>query len=104
MPVTTKTTSDIFGKDVFTTKGVFCGRVVDCNINLTKFRLQSITLDVAKGSFLSGLIGDKKGVIIPFSYVDAVGDVVVIKHLSAPALEEKEDPEQPEQQQSMSMF
>ncbi len=90
MPVSVKNLSEVFGKDVFTNRGAFCGRVVDLRLNLQKFRLQSIVLDVAKGSFLAGVVGNKRGVVVPYTYVDSVGDVVIIKHITTPALHEEE--------------
>ncbi|MFQ6010260.1 MAG: PRC-barrel domain-containing protein [Candidatus Aenigmatarchaeota archaeon] len=91
MAITVKKATEMFGKDVFTNRGAYCGRISDLKVNMEKFRLQSLVLDVAKGSFLSGLIGGKKGIIVPYQYVDSVGDVVIIKHISAPAAEEPEE-------------
>jgi len=100
MPVSVKNLSEVFGKDVFTNRGAFCGRVVDLRVNLQKFRIQSIVLDVAKGSFLAGVVGNKRGVVVPYTYVDSVGDVVIIKHITTPALHEDE-PKADEAQTSM---
>ena len=36
MVVTVKNISEVFGKDVFTNRGVFCGRVADIEVNLLK--------------------------------------------------------------------
>ena len=82
MPITVKNISDVFSKDVFTNKGVFCGQVSDIDINLSKFRINSLIVETGKGSFLSGMIGSRKGVIIPYSLVINVGDVVIIKHIT----------------------
>jgi sporulation protein YlmC with PRC-barrel domain len=88
MAITVKNSTEMFGKDVFTNKGAYCGRVSDLKVNMEKFRMQSLVLDVAKGSFLSGIIGAKKGIIVPYQYVDSVGDVIIIKHISAPVAED----------------
>jgi sporulation protein YlmC with PRC-barrel domain len=82
MAITVKNVSDVFNKDVFTNRGVFCGRVSDIDINLSKFRINSLVVETGKGSFLSDMIGGKKGVIIPYSLVINIGDVVIIKHIS----------------------
>ena len=34
------------------------------------------------------MIGGKKGLIIPYQYVDNIGDVVIIKHITAPVPED----------------
>jgi sporulation protein YlmC with PRC-barrel domain len=82
MGITVKNISDIFNKDVFTNRGVFCGVVSDIDINLSKFRINSLVVETGKGSFLSDMIGGKKGVIIPYALVINVGDVVIIKHIT----------------------
>jgi len=82
MAVTVKNVSEVFGKDVFTNKGVFCGKVSDIEINLSKFRINALIVETGRGSFLSDMVGGKKGVIIPYQLVDNVGDVVIIKHIT----------------------
>ena len=90
MPITVKNISDVFSKDVFTNRGVFCGVVSDIDINLSKFRINSLVVETSKGSFLSDMIGGKKGVIIPYQLVINVGDVVIIKHITPSAMPETE--------------
>jgi len=105
MPVNVKTLSDMIGKDVFTQRGVFAGRISDVHVNLGKFRIHSLALDVGKNSFLSNVIGNKRGVIIPYQYVESVGDVVIIKHVNAnmPASVAQPEPAQ-ENASPFSMF
>ena len=88
MGISVKQISEMFGKDVFTNKGVYAGRVADIRLNLGKFRIHSIVVDVTRGSFLSAAIGNKRGIAIPYQYVDSVGDVVIIKHITAPVQED----------------
>jgi sporulation protein YlmC with PRC-barrel domain len=92
MAITVKNLSEVLNRDVFTTKGAYCGRVVDLEINLSKFRLKSLVIEAGRNSFLSNLVGGKKGVIIPYTLVENVGDVVIIKHITTPNIpEEKEE-------------
>jgi len=73
--------SELVRKDVFTDKGVYVGKIMDVGIDMDKFRVKSVVVDAIKGSFMASLIGDKKGVIVPYSVVNSVGDVVLIKHI-----------------------
>lgn len=91
MPITVKSFSNMTGKDVFTHKGVYCGRVIDVGLDLEKFRVKALVVDAVRGSFLATLVGDKKGVIVPFSMVQSVGDVVIIKHISPTSVETEEE-------------
>ncbi len=74
--------TELVGKDVFTSKGAYCGKSRDIEINLPKFKVRALVVDAAKGSYLSKKVGGRKGVIVPYSMVNAVSDVIVIKHFS----------------------
>lgn len=89
MAVNVKSLSDMTRKDVFTAKGVYTGKVTDIGIDLEKFRVKSLVIDAVKGSFLSSLVGDKKGVVVPYAMVQSVGDVVIIKHITPASVEEE---------------
>ena len=95
MPVSVKSFSDITRKDVFTSKGSYCGKVVDIGLDLDKYRVKSVVIDAVRGSHLASMVGDKKGVIVPFAMVQSVGDVVIIKHISATSVEEDQPEETP---------
>ena len=90
MGITVKNMTDMFGKDVFTLRGEYCGRISNMKMNLAKFRIESLMLDIARGSFLSNLIGGKRGIIVPYQYVESIGDVVIIKNISTGNLTEDE--------------
>ena len=101
MSVTVKDLSEMFGKDVFTNKGIYCGKTADIDINLNKFRVHSLVIEAAKGSFLESMVGGKKGVIIPYQMVETIGDVIIIKHIQTPQMPE---PEEPKKESPMGMF
>jgi len=84
-------------KDVFTDKGVYCGKVSDIGIDLEKFKVRSVAVDAVRGSFLANLVGGKKGVVIPFSIVQSIGDVILIKHITPTAVEQEEPTEEVEE-------
>lgn len=75
-------------KDVFTDKGFYCGKVEDVECDLKRFKLRSIVIKAEKGSYMSKMLGSKRGLIIPFPMVQAIGDIIIIRHISAPAIEE----------------
>lgn len=89
MAITVKNVTDMFGKDVFTLKGQYCGRISNMKMDLAKFRIQSLMLEIARGSFLSSLIGSKKGIIVPYNFVESIGDVVIIKNISPTTMPEE---------------
>ena len=88
MAITVKSFSEIKGMDVFTNKGAYGGKAMDVEIDLDKFRIKSIIVDAVRGSFLASLVGDKRGVVIPYSMVDNMGDIIIIKHISPTSVPE----------------
>jgi len=88
MPITVKEITEIFGKDVFTDKGFYCGKVSDIEFDLSRFKVRSIVIEAAKGTFLGKMVGGKKGIIVPYQMINSIGDVVLIKHISTPLPEE----------------
>lgn len=81
MPISVKDIADMFGKDVFTSKGYYAGKVSDMEFDLSRFKIRSLVIEAAKGSVLGRMVGGKKGIIVPYPVVTAIGDVVIIKHV-----------------------
>lgn len=86
--VTTKSYAEVVKRDVFTAKGAYCGRVADVDLDMERFRVKALIVDAVRGSFLAPMVGEKRGVIIPFSMVQAIGDIVIIKHIQPVQTEE----------------
>lgn len=88
MPINVRDVADMFSKDVFTNKGFYCGKVSDIEVDLSRYKIRALVLEAAKGSMLGQMVGGKKGVIIPYPMVQAVGDIVIIKHITGNLPEE----------------
>ncbi|MEM5869570.1 MAG: PRC-barrel domain-containing protein [Candidatus Aenigmatarchaeota archaeon] len=98
MPLNVKDIADLFGKDVFTTKGFYCGKVSDVELDLARFKIRSLLIEAAREGFLGKALGGKKGVIVPYPMVQAVGDIVIIKHIPTPEIPEEIPEEAPEEE------
>ena len=85
--------NDLTRKDVFTHKGVYCGKVTDIGIDSERFRVKSLVIDAVRGSFLSSIVGDKRGVVLPYAMVQSVGDIVIIKHIKPQPVEQAPEEE-----------
>ncbi|MDY6761570.1 MAG: PRC-barrel domain-containing protein [Candidatus Nanohaloarchaea archaeon] len=90
--------TDVVGKDVFTSQGSYCGKARDIELDLPKFKVRAVVVDAAQGSYLAEKVGGKKGVIVPFSMVNAIDDVVMIDHFKGDVRtsEEEAEPEDEE--------
>ena len=89
MAIKVSSISETYGKDVFTNKGMFCGKVEDVECDLKRFKVRSLVVRAAKESYISKMLGSKKGVIIPFPMVESIGDVILIKHISLPVADDE---------------
>lgn len=92
MTIKIASVSETWMKDVFTDKGQYAGKVEDVECDLKRFKIRSLIVKAAKSSYLGKMLGDKKGLIIPFPMVHAIGDIIIIKHIAAPAVEDEEMP------------
>ena len=90
MVVNERTIIEVIGRDIFTDKGLYCGKVSDVEIDLSRFRIRAVVVDAVKGSYLSTVVSGKRGIIVPYSMLKAVGDIVLIRHITAPAPEDAE--------------
>jgi sporulation protein YlmC with PRC-barrel domain len=97
MPITVRDVTGTLGKDVFTGKGFYCGKISDLEFDLSRFKIRSLVIEAAKNSFLGKMVGGKKGIIVPYQMVQSIGDVVIIKHIVSPTTEEEEVTEASEQ-------
>ena len=79
----------MFDKDVFTNKGYYLGRLKDLDIDVSAFRIRALVVETSSESEMGRLLGARR-VIIPYSVVQAVGDVVITKHIVASAPQEGE--------------
>jgi len=89
MGITTSNMLDVFNKDVFTTKGFYAGKVTDCEIDLARFKVRALVVQSSSESIFGKLAGGKRGVIIPYGLVQAIGDIVIIKHVEGPEVSQE---------------
>lgn len=95
MAVQIASVSDTWERDVFTDRGMYCGKVKDVECDLKRFKMRALIVEVIKGSYMSNMIGKKKGLIIPFPMVVSIGDVIIVKHVTPKAEDQMDLPEGP---------
>jgi len=72
--------SSLYGQNLYTDKGVYVGKIDDVSLDIAEKRISGIVVkNVNPNAFT--VVGKKKGVIIPYRWVTALGDVVIIKHV-----------------------
>ncbi|MBS1262856.1 MAG: hypothetical protein MAG715_00019 [Methanonatronarchaeales archaeon] len=80
------------GLKMYTDQGAYVGEVEDAVMNVDGGKLHGIALRNLNPEFADG----ERNVIVPFRWVRAIGDIVIIKHLPhrfgmEPAGEEEEE-------------
>jgi sporulation protein YlmC with PRC-barrel domain len=69
----------LIGRDVYSNNGVYVGEVEDVQLETDDRRISGLALgDINEELFDQE---DQKGVIIPYRWVSAVGDIVIIKDI-----------------------
>lgn len=80
--------TSLLDQDVYTQKGIFVGRVDDAVLDPDNGMVSGLALgDVNKELFRP----KGKGIIIPYRWVMAVGDIIIIRHLTGNAKAESKD-------------
>ena len=91
----------LVGREVYSNEGVFVGEVADVRLDLTDRRaVTGLALTQLNNELFSDVVGAQKGVILPYRWVRAVGDIVlindvtlhdVIEHMTGSEHEEGDD-------------
>jgi sporulation protein YlmC with PRC-barrel domain len=78
--------TSLLDQDVYTQKGIFVGRVEDAVLDPDN----SVVSGLALGDVNRELFDQKgKGIVIPYRWVIAVGDIVIIRHLTRNAKDQR---------------
>ncbi len=83
--------STLFGLNVYTDKGVYIGKVNDVVLEVTEKK--AVGLAVTKLNTEVFDTSSKPGVVIPYRWVTAVGDIVLIRHVKDQFKKPEEIPE-----------
>lgn len=68
----------LVGREVYSNNGVFVGEVEDIRLDLDKNAVTGLALSETNGELFGDMITGNRGVIIPYKWVRAVGDVILV--------------------------
>ena len=78
--------TSLLDQEVYTQKGVFVGKVDDAVIDPEN----GVVSGLALGDVNRDLFDQKsKGIVIPYRWVTAIGDIIIIRHLTRNAKAER---------------
>jgi sporulation protein YlmC with PRC-barrel domain len=85
--------SSLFGQDLYTDRGIYVGKIQDVTVDIKEKRISGLAVKNVNPTAFS--VGKRKGVIIPYRWVTAIGDIVLIKHVKRRGMETEAE-EEPE--------
>lgn len=72
----------LVGREVYTNNGVFLGEVEDLRLNLDAQRVTGLALHDLNGELFAEEAAAARGVIVPYRWVQSVGDVIIVNDLA----------------------
>lgn len=73
--------TSLVGREVYSNNGVFVGEVEDIRLNLDQEVVNGLALGQLNGELFEEVATGRKGVIIPYRWVRAVGDIVLVNDI-----------------------
>jgi sporulation protein YlmC with PRC-barrel domain len=84
--------TNLVGREVYSNNGVFVGEVRDVHLDFERQTVTELALRDLNTELFNGRIGPGKGVMIPYRWVRAVGDVILINDVVERYKDEEEEP------------
>jgi len=73
--------TSLVGREVYSNNGVFVGEIEDVRLDLDAQTVTGLALAELNHQLFAGRVGGNTGVIVPYRWVRAVGDVVLINDI-----------------------
>jgi len=70
--------TSLVGREVYSNNGVFVGEIEDIQLDLDARTVTGLALAELNHELFAGEVGGSTGVIVPYRWVRAVGDVVLV--------------------------
>ena len=84
----------LVGREVYTKNGVFVGEVEDLRLDLDVTQVTGLALHQLNGELFDDEVESARGVIVPYRWVQAVGDIVIVNDVIERLHREDADDEQ----------
>lgn len=81
----------LVGREIYSNNGVFVGEIEDVQLNLDQQSVTGLAVGQLNSELFSETVKPNKGVLIPYRWVRAVGDVVLINDVIERLKQPEED-------------
>jgi sporulation protein YlmC with PRC-barrel domain len=93
MDETPQEITTLVGREVYSNNGVFVGEVEDIRLDLDAEAVTGLALGELNPELFRGRVENGRGVMIPYRWVRAVGDVILVNDV----IERMKDPDEDEE-------
>jgi sporulation protein YlmC with PRC-barrel domain len=83
----------LVGREVYSNNGVFVGEVEDIRLDLNGESVTGLALGEVNHDLFEARVENSKGVIVPYRWVRAVGDIVLVNDVVEQIREPEEEDE-----------
>ena len=84
----------LVGREVYTNNGVFLGEVEDLRLDLDAQQVTGLALHELNYELFAEEAASARGVIVPYRWVQSVGDVIIVNDLAERVQQAKDDDEE----------
>lgn len=83
--------TSLVGREVYTNNGVFIGEVEDLRLDLDSENVTGLALHELNRELFGSEANSARGIIVPYRWVQAVGDVIIVNDIVERIQRQKED-------------
>ena len=73
--------SNLIGREVYSKNGIFVGEVDDVQISLDNEAITGLAVSSVNSALFKGWDLNGKGILVPYRWVRAVGDIVLVNDI-----------------------
>lgn len=70
--------TDLVGREVYTTNGVYVGAIEDLQLDIDGGAVTALALADVSDDLFADVAGGKHGVLLPYRWIRSVGDIVLV--------------------------
>ena len=88
--------TSLVGRDVYSNNGVYVGEIEDVQLNLDEEAVTALAVTNVNGEVFGSHTADSRGVLVPYRWVRAVGDIVIVNEVVERVADESDEEEEEE--------
>ncbi|WP_227130991.1 PRC-barrel domain-containing protein [Halorubellus salinus] len=73
--------TSVVGREVYSNNGVYVGEIEDVRLDIERETVTGLALSTLNSDIFGNSMQDSRGIIIPYRWVRAVGDVVLVNDI-----------------------